>query len=847
MATPQTRSSTPGLRNVPSHRWQSIAFRAAIATIVLSLALFGIEPRVPLLVYLPCLLGIAVIASFAAYRRRSGRNANGPDLGETEARFRHVADLSPSGVLIIEGQRIVYANRAASVLFGATSEAQLVDRPLADLLPPESRSPFEPRLESAHAGTTWREEKFRRVDGTPINLRTQAAEVPGPSARVMFCEPVESKANDEPWRDSNALLTVASNLPIILFALDRDGVFVLSEGQGLGVLGIQPGQAVGRSVFDVYRDTPQVLQLVRRALAGESFSATVELGRLAFETWYNPLRDAGGSVTRILGVAVDISRRVQAEQQLHVSEERWQLALRGNNDGLWDWTAEPNQVFFSPRWKQILGYDDHELENHPAEWESRVHPSDVPFVREEMQRHLKRETDFYSAEYRLRAKDGTYRWILARGQALWDERGRAVRMVGSHTDITERKRSEEALKQAKEQAESANRAKSEFLANMSHEIRTPMNGVLGMIDLVLDTQLSQEQREFLGTAKSSARSLLALLNDILDLSKIEAGRMELVAAPFCIREGVHEAVCMLGVAARQKGLTLQVEVHADVPDQVVGDAVRLRQVISNLVGNAIKFTDRGEITVRVAIDEQGSGTSKMHFQVQDTGIGIPEDKQVWIFEPFRQVDGSTTRRHEGTGLGLAICTRLVQLMGGRMWLESRTGEGSTFHFTAPFQLNTTSKASNEAAPLERNVANLAAAVEAVPPTGLRVLVAEDNPVNQTLTLNVLRKAGHSATLAVNGREVLAAFERMRFDVILMDVQMPLMDGFEATAAIRSIEKTTGSHVRIVAITAHAMQGDRERCLQAGMDEYLTKPLELAKLRALLQQWECGRSHASIPQ
>ena len=846
MATPQTRSSAPGLRNVPSRRWQSTAFRAAIATGVLSLALLGIERRLPLLVYLPCLLGIAVIASFAAYRRRSGRNANSPDLGETEARFRHVADLSPSGVLIIEGQRIVYANRAAHLLFGATSEGQLLDTRLADLLPPESRSPLKLRLESARPDSTWREENLRHVDGTPVNLRIQVLEVAGQSARVMFCEPVGGQPNDEPWRDSNALLTVASNLPIILFAVDRDGVFILSEGQGLGVLGIQPGQAVGRSVFDVYRDQPQILQLVRRALAGESFSATVELGRLVFETWYNPLRDASGNVTRILGVAVDISRRVQAEQQLRVSEERWQLALRGNNDGLWDWTAEPNQVFFSPRWKEILGYKDHELENHPAEWESRVHPSDMPFVREEMQRHLKRETDFYAAEYRLRAKDGTYRWILARGQALWDERGRAVRMVGSHTDITERKRSEEALKQAKEQAESANRAKSEFLANMSHEIRTPMNGVLGMIDLVLDTQLSQEQREFLGTAKSSARSLLALLNDILDLSKIEAGRMELVAAPFCIRESVDEAVRMLGVAARQKGLTLKVQVHADVPDQLVGDAVRLRQVISNLVGNAIKFTDRGEITVRVAIDEQRPGTSQLHFQVQDTGIGIPEDKQVWIFEPFRQVDGSTTRRHEGTGLGLAICTRLVQLMGGRMWLESRECEGSTFHFIAPF--DATSQASKPAAEIPgHNVANLAAAVEAAPPTALQVLVAEDNPVNQMLILNVLKKAGHSATLAVNGREVLAAFERMRFDVILMDVQMPLMDGFEATAAIRSIEKTTGSHVRIVAITAHAMQGDRERCLQAGMDEYLTKPLELAKLRALLQQWECGRSHASIPQ
>ena len=684
------------------------------------------------------------------------------------------------------------------------------------------------------------EERFRRIAERARNAATSAI-------HLTPREPGETQAIDEPWRDSDALLTVASNLPIILFALDRDGVFVLSEGQGLSVLGVKPGQAVGRSVFDVYRDAPQVLRSVRRALAGESFSATVEVGSLAFETWYKPLRDVSGNVSRVLGVAVDISRRVQAEQQLRASEERWQLALRGNNDGLWDWNARTNEVFFSPRWKQMLGYEDHELENRPEEWECRVHPGDLPRVQELIQRHLTRETDFYAAEYRMQARDGSYRWILARGQALWDEQGRAVRMVGSHSDITERKLAEEALKLAKEQAEMASRAKSEFLANMSHEIRTPMNGVLGMIDLVLDTQLSGDQREFMDTARHSARSLLSLLNDILDLSKIEAGRLEIGATEFSLRKSMDEAVRMFGVVARQKGLELSVEIQAEVPDQIVGDSMRLRQVISNLVGNAIKFTDSGGISVNVAVDERTLDRAALHFQVRDTGLGIPEDKQAWIFEAFRQVDGSTTRRHEGTGLGLAICTRLVHLMGGRLWVESRPGAGSTFHFTAPFRLCAARHETESSGVLNAGVAKLAAAVESAPGSAVRILVAEDNPVNQTLILNILKKAGYSAVLAVNGTEVLAAIEREHFDLILMDVQMPLMDGFDATAAIRKAEKGTGSHVPVVAITAHAMQGDRERCLAAGMDDYLTKPLDLAKLRATLKKWTSANSAAQLPQ
>ena len=534
----------------------------------------------------------------------------------------------------------------------------------------------------------------------------------------------------------------------------------------------------------------------------------------------------------VIGAAVDLTQRVKAEQQLRLSEERWQLALCGNNDGLWDWNAQANEVFYSPRWKQILGYQEDEIGNQPKDWESRVHPDDFPRVQRELQEHLDRKVPFYSTEYRIQAKDGSYKWVLARGQAVWDERGQAIRLVGSHTDITERRQAEDALKQAKEQAEMANRAKSEFLANMSHEVRTPMNGALGMIELVLETQLTEEQREYLETAKQSARSLLSLLNDILDVSKIEAGRLELAPGSFSIYECVQDALRMFSVTTQQKGLLLSTSIHPDVPEWLFGDPLRLRQVISNLVGNAIKFTDHGQVSVRVGLEKATDENVALHFRVSDSGIGIPKEKQAWIFEPFRQADGSSTRRFEGTGLGLAICTRLVALMGGRIWVESQLGSGSTFHFTAPFGLG----ALQAATPPADHTASLTALANRVSGQRLQVLLAEDNLVNQSLVAAVLEKAGHHVVLAADGVEALAAFERQPFDMILMDVQMPRMDGLAATAGIRAAEKISGRHVPIVALTAHAMKGDRELCIRAGMDDYLTKPIDLSDLRATIRMW-----------
>jgi PAS domain S-box-containing protein len=672
----------------------------------------------------------------------------------------------------------------------------------------------------------------------------------------------------------------------------------------------------------------------------------------------------------ILVVAQDITESRRNEEALCRTEELFRRAFEEAPFGMCLTGLDGRFLQANGALCQMLGYSAEELKG--GAWESITHPDDIERSRRAALQLMGNPVASVELEKRYIPKQGDIIWVRVKISTVMNSDRKPSHWIAHIEDITERKRAREELVRAKEAAEAASRAKSEFLANMSHEIRTPMNGILGMTELALASALSEEQRDYLNTVRTSAEALLDIINDILDFSKIEARKLTLSNCEFSLGQTLQEIMRMMAVPAHEKGLELLYENRADLPERLLGDPGRLRQVVVNLIGNAIKFTPSGEVLLSVLEAHERGHDLTIHVAVSDTGIGVAPEWQDRIFEAFVQEDGSKTRCHGGTGLGLAICSRLVGYMGGRMWVESAPGHGSVFHFTANFGrpaagrtetppvearllhgLNILAVDSNATnlrilhdtlvrwhmnpvlagsisagldavrelarsgkhfdailidahlqgadsltpggqVPLEGTIVGPRIAmlssldigslgpelrasghylVKPVTPANLlesllralgkgparaltssnipiatalrplHILVAEDNMVNQKVVARLVEKMGHSVEITSTGAQALAACARDTFDLILMDVQMPVMNGFDATQAIRERERKTGRHIPIVALTAHAMKEDREMCLAAGMDDYLGKPIQPRELASVLERWGTAESDA----
>lgn len=515
-----------------------------------------------------------------------------------------------------------------------------------------------------------------------------------------------------------------------------------------------------------------------------------------------------------------LEERLRAEKELRQSEARWQFALEGAGDAVWDLDVAGERVYYSPRWKTMLGYRDDEIGDGLDEWDSRLHPDDRDGACAALKKYLRGETPLCVLEYRLRRKDGSYIWILSRGKVVEsDGAGAPVRVIGTNSDITERILMEQELVEAREKAEAANRAKSEFLANMTHEIRTPLNGIMGIAQLLRMTDLTGEQTDFVKKMDIAARNLLSVVSRVLDISRIEAGKIVLEHEVFSPRNSIESVIVSIYPAIREKLLGFTSDIDNGIPDMLTGDEPHLKQILLNLLGNAVKFTDKGGIALSLRLVERDKDHAIIRFTVTDTGIGIAPEDLKNIFDPFEQTDSSLSRRYEGAGLGLSISRSLAELMGGEIRVESTPGAGSSFHVTIPFSL----EPGRTPAPPEAEDA------EARPASRpLSILVAEDNEINREIVSTILMKLGHSPVCAENGLEAVNAWRTGNFHCILMDIRMPVMDGEEAASNIRR-EEEAGARIPIIALTAHSLKGDRERLLAGDFDGYLPKPLTVYEL------------------
>jgi PAS domain S-box-containing protein len=892
---------------------------------------------------------------------------------ESEERFRTLFERLPDAVNIIDphDRTIIDCNEAACAMNGYTREeliGQNVDILHLEEASQEEKDEFTKRLQTE--GSLKGEKLHRRKDGMifPVQYGVSLMTFRGRPLVLGIDRDITERKRTEAviQAQRDFALRVMSTMGQGLAVTDAEGRFEYVNQALADILGGTPDELVGQSAFDVAveGDREILRRIHRRTQAGHTCEDEVRLKRSGGDVAYTLVtavpRLFEGKPDGRIAVYTDLTERRQMEEALRESERRYRQIIEGTSDVVYTTDAEGRFVYMNAPATRLTGYSEDELLGMEylnlvaPKWKRRVQAYYLRQIRGQV-----RETTF---ELPIILKSGEERWIEQSVTVLVDG-DKVIGFQGIVRDVTERKQMEAALAQARDEALEASRLKSEFLANMSHEIRTPLNAVIGMTGLLLDTRLDAEQRDYVETVRNSGDALLSLINDILDFSKIEAGKMELEDQPFEVRTAVEEALDVLAPKAADKSLELAYLIEETVPTMVVGDVTRVRQVLVNLLGNAVKFTKEGEVTV-IATGKQLAqpGRYEVHFEVKDTGIGISEEAQARLFQSFSQVDASTTRKYGGTGLGLAISKRLVEMMGGRIWVESEVDTGSVFHFTiqaaaAPstgrvskleslpklrgkriliVDDNETNRyifsrqmdswgmrpiavesgvaalalikqgevydaaildmqmpdmdGSELAAEIRQHVGATALPLLMVSSLGrrqedveglelvayltkpvkssrlfdvlvdifaghsarkpsqvmhfkyddemavrhpLRILLAEDNLVNQKVALRMLERMGYRADVAANGLEVIEALERQRYDVVLMDVQMPEMDGLEATRHIRR-DRPSHDQPYIIALTAHALSGDRERLIEQGMDAYISKPVRAEQLVKALE-------------
>jgi two-component system sensor histidine kinase/response regulator len=904
---------------------------------------------------------------------------------ETEERFRQLVENIHEVFWMtdVRGERMLYVSPGYAEIYGRTCQS-LYERPASRIesIHPDDRDRVIKQMENRRDGL-FIDLEFRviRPDSSIRWVRNRAFPIKdenGHLSRIAgLMEDItdrkrvegELRESEQRWR------SITEALPQLVWTARPDGYVDYQSTQFGEYFGIPEDKMLGWQWLELlHPDDRERTRLAWQAAIEQDSDYDLEVRLRRFDgvyRWFKTrgvrIRDSEGTVLKWFGTCTDVTDSKKTEEALRESEHRWRSLTEALPQLVW--TAMPDGAcdYFSTQWMQYTGVPTSELLGW--QWLKTLHPDDREPTRQFWTDSVAGRHD-YDVEYRVHRFDGEYRWFKTRGVPIRDSHGRIFKWFGTCTDITDGKLAAEELRLAKEAAESANLAKDEFLANVSHEIRTPMNAIMGLTSLVLGTDLNEGQRQSLATVKSAANNLLGIINDLLDFSKIEAGKLELSLGEFWLRATLGDTLRALAVRAHQKGLELVSNVQSDVPDALMGDAGRLRQVLLNLIGNAIKFTEKGEVVVQVrAISEAAPTNDEVHllFAVRDTGIGIPREKQTTIFRAFEQEDSSTTRKYGGTGLGLTISAQLAGLMGGRIDVESEPGEGSTFSFTARFGRSTRLRAADagESSDLldnlrvlivDDNVTNRqileewlhnwrmrpvavgdgAAAMDALrhaveagapyslvlldgrmpdgdglmvarqirehadisrtriillpsedssiniarsremginayllkpvqqselletigqvmgrttpdaapakvvestpesrafpaPARSLHILVAEDNEFNVILLKQLFGQRGHSAHIASNGREAVALATGGTFDLLLLDIHLPEMDGFAVAHAIREQERASGNHLPIIAFTARSGKTDRERCLAAGMDDFLSKPVQAEAL------------------